>query len=61
MKKRKRAIDKYGKMTITPTMKYKMDSDEVQLFLHMKRKGSHVGKDNTKYKRKEKHVKSRGY
>lgn len=44
-------------LTIKPSRAYKMDPDEVQMYLHMKRKGAHVGKDNTQYKRKQKHVK----
>lgn len=55
-KNAKRKIDKKtGVMTITPSMKYKMDKDEVQNFLHMKRKGSNVGKNAKQYKRREKY------
>lgn len=55
-KKSKRNIDKKtGVMTITPSMKYKMDEDEVQNFLHMKRKGANVGKNAKQYKRRDKY------
>lgn len=42
-------------MTVKPELKYTMTPDEVQNHLHMKRKGSYVGKDKTKYNRKNKH------
>lgn len=35
--------------------KYKMDEDEVQNLLHIRRKGSFKGKDKTKFNRKMKH------
>lgn len=53
----KRNIDKKtGKMTFKANeLKYKMDKDELEMFLHMKRKGSNVTRDKSKFSRKEKH------
>ena len=43
-------------MKIKPSMKYKIrDESEMQLFLHMKRKGSNVTKNKKQYNRKKKH------
>ena len=44
------------KMIVKPTTKYKIqDADEMQLFLHMKRKGASMTKNKKQYKRKDKH------
>lgn len=34
-----------------------MDDEELEMHLHLQRKGAYIGKDNSKYKRKEKHPK----
>lgn len=48
-------------MTITPSIKYKIqDADEMQLFMHMKRKGASATKNKKAYTRHGKH-KGRGY
>lgn len=48
-------------MTVTPSIKYKIqDSDEMQLFMHMKRKGASATKNKKAYARHGKH-KGRGY
>ena len=48
-------------MTVTPSIKYKIqDSDEMQLFMHMKRKGASTTKNKKAYARHGKH-KGRGY
>lgn len=46
------------KIKVKADRKYKYDKDELQNFLHIKRKGSYVGKDKTKYRRKQKHTKA---
>ena len=44
------------KMIVKASTKYKIkDSDEMQLFLHMKRKGSSTTKNKKQYSRKDKH------
>lgn len=44
------------KMIVKASTKYKIkDSDEMQLFLHMKRKGSSATKNKKQYSRKDKH------
>ena len=44
------------KMIVKASTKYKItDSDEMQLFLHMKRKGSNAIKNKKQYSRKNKH------
>lgn len=35
--------------------KHKMDKEELQLFMHIKKSGSRTFKDKTKYNRKAKH------
>lgn len=48
-------------MTVTPSIKYKIqDADEMQLFMHMKRKGASTTKNKKAYARHGKH-KGRGY
>lgn len=48
-------------MTVTPSIKYKIqDADEMQLFMHMKRKGASATKNKKAYARHGKH-KGRGY
>lgn len=48
-------------MTVTPSIKYKIqDADEMQLFIHMKRKGASATKNKKAYARHGKH-KGRGY
>lgn len=46
------------KITVRADRKYKMDKDEVQMLLHLRRKGSYLGKDKTKFSRKQKHSKN---
>lgn len=44
------------KVTFKPDRKYKIQSeDEMQLFLHMKRKGASMTKNKKAYNRKQKH------
>lgn len=44
------------KTTFKPDYKYKIQSeDEMQLFLHMKRKGASTTKNKKAYNRKQKH------
>ena len=44
------------KTTFKPDRKYKIQSeDEMQVFLHMKRKGSSMTKNKKVYNRKQKH------
>ena len=48
-------------ITVTPSIKYKIqDADEMQLFMHMKRKGASATKNKKAYARHGKH-KGRGY
>ena len=48
-------------ITVTPSIKYKIqDADEMQLFIHMKRKGASATKNKKAYARHGKH-KGRGY
>ena len=48
-------------MTVTPSIKYKIqDADEMQLFMHMKRKGASATRNKKAYARHGKH-KGRGY
>lgn len=44
-------------MIIRADRKYKMNEDEVQMHLHLKRKGASTTRDNAKYRRKPKHTK----
>lgn len=49
-------------MTVTPSIKYKIqDGDEMQLFLHMKRKGASATKNKKAYARHGKHKGRSGY
>lgn len=44
------------KIVIKPSMKYKIQDDkEMQMFLHMKRKGASTTKNKKQYNRKEKY------
>ena len=46
----------FMKLTFKPDRKYKIQSeDEMQLFLHMKRKGASTTKNKKVYNRKQKH------
>lgn len=42
-------------MKFKPSNKYKMNQDEIQMHLHLKRKGSSTTKNGKAYNRKEKH------
>lgn len=45
-------------MKFKPSTKYKItDRSEMELHLHMKRKGGHTHRDKSSYRRKEKHTK----
>ena len=45
-----------------PSTKYKIqDADEMQLFMHMKRKGASATKNKKAYARRDKHQNRRGY
>lgn len=45
-------------MKFKPSTKYKITSrEEMELHLHMKRKGGHAHRDKSSYCRKEKHAK----
>ena len=49
-------------MKFTPSTKYKIqDADEMQLFLHLKRKGASATKNKKAYSRRDKHQNRRGY
>ena len=49
-------------ITVTPSIKYKIqDGDEMQLFLHMKRKGASATKNKKAYARHGKHKGRSGY
>ena len=49
-------------MKFTPSTKYKIqDADEMQLFMHMKRKGASATKNKKAYSRREKQQNLRGY
>lgn len=43
------------KIKIKPSLKYKMDKEELNNFLHLKRKGSSSTKNTKIYNRKNKH------
>lgn len=42
-------------MKFKPTNKYKMNQEEIQMHLHLKRKGASTTKNGKAYNRKEKH------
>ena len=45
-------------MKFKPSIKYKItDREEMELPLHLRRKGSHTHRDKSSYRRKEKHPK----
>ena len=45
-------------MKFKPSTKYKITSrEEMELHLHLRRKGSHAHRDKSSYQRKEKHTK----
>lgn len=46
-----------SKKLFKPSLKYKMDDDEIQMHLHLKRKGSNLSKNKKKYSRRNKHNK----
>lgn len=49
-------------MTVTPSIKYKIqDANEMQLFMHMKRKGASATKNKKAYARHGKHKGRSGY
>lgn len=61
MSKQHRA-PKSGPMTVKASRKYKItDPDEMQMFIHMKRKGASSTKNGKAYKRREKHQNRKDY
>lgn len=45
-------------IVVKPDAKYRITTEEMQSFLHMKRKGASTTKNGKAYKRKEKHHKA---
>lgn len=45
------------KITVKPSYKYKMNEEELQNYLHLKRKGASTTKNGKAYSRKSKHRK----
>ena len=45
------------KITVKPSYKYKMEGEELQNYLHLKRKGASTTKNGKTYSRKTKHRK----